>query len=477
MHTSTHTLARRAPILAAAASLLLAPCLFAQTPAPAAKDTPVAAAPAPDTGATVTPVVTRLEFEPDVIVFTATVSAGDTVPVRVEGQPKVFDTRVKKVSAKEVEIERFDGDYAHKMVLSRGSGHFSRVGDIEYLFEYPEAKASFSEGKATLSIRRMPENSLVRAATTEMDVALYTMRFGGGGIPELKKMLNKAFPKDSLVATDFVQATFLRSFYLRNVRLAEIGRTLEFLSEGKLKVEVVENAKSGNIWRIGSANPSVLAASVKTRSVSAPNLFSDKKALAEIQDDAERIERQRLDAFQVQGTNLRTATVRPLASQKIFVIIGDEEGVAGLEGFIKAAEQRLADAAAAKVAAFAANAPKICVVLTPHVFADAERANKLTESLNTMGNQLMELRMDIEKELGKDIIMRAPWAEARPRPEQKVFVLSGTEAGIAGMESLIKAAEQLAAEEDAKLSAAKAVIEDLKQQLGLAERTLVQEKT
>jgi hypothetical protein len=186
------------------------------------------------------------------------------------------------------------------------------------------------------------------------------------------------------------------------------------------------------------------------RSVSAPNLFSSDKALKETQRAGGEIEEMRLEMISRVGRSFRRTTMTPLASQKIFVIIGEEDGVAGLESFVKAAEQRLADAAAAKVAAFAANGPRIRAVLAPHVFADAERKERLMSSLEKMRNELMALRMDIEKVSGMDIIMQAPWAEARPRAEQKVFVLSGTEAGIAGMESLIKAAEQLAAEEDAR---------------------------
>jgi hypothetical protein len=44
-----------------------------------------------------------------------------------------------------------------------------------------------------------------------------------------------------------------------------------------------------------------------------------------------------------------------------------------------------------------------------------------------------------------------PWVEIAPSDAQKVFVLSGSEAAIAGMESLIRSAEQLAAEEDLRI--------------------------
>ena len=49
--TSTKTPALRAALLYAAGSLLLVPCLSAQTPAPAAKGAPVSASPEPGRGA------------------------------------------------------------------------------------------------------------------------------------------------------------------------------------------------------------------------------------------------------------------------------------------------------------------------------------------------------------------------------------------------------------------------------------------
>ena len=47
---SQRPVSRLAPILAAAAALLLAPCVYAQTPAPAVKEAPVSAVPAQDNG-------------------------------------------------------------------------------------------------------------------------------------------------------------------------------------------------------------------------------------------------------------------------------------------------------------------------------------------------------------------------------------------------------------------------------------------
>ena len=144
--------------------------------------------------------------------------------------------------------------------------------------------------------------------------------------------------------------------------------------------------------------------------------------------------------------------MRPLKSEKMFVIIGDEDGVAGLESLIKAAEQRLSNEVAAKVAAYTADAPKIRAVLAPHVFAEEGRRKQVIASLREVENSLKEIHALTKKVSGSENVP-VPWADSTPHPEQKIFVLRGTEAGIAGMESVIKAAEQLAAEEDEKIDA------------------------
>ncbi len=313
----------------------------------------------------------------------------------------------------------------------------------------------YAQPSAPAAIGALPADPLVpgRVANPapKNEAPLYNIKFEGGNMLEFSYVLRKMFPEDNFVIDDSERQLRMSGFELRNVRLAEIGRTVEFLTKGKYRVEIVDNGPAGNIWRIGLANPAALVASVKMRSVAAPRLFSDEKALAEIQEAAERMRMERLMMVEVFGGtegSHRGALLKPLASQKIFFILGDEDAVAGLESLVKAAEQRLADAAAA----FAADAPKVRAVLAPHVFADKQRTEKVINSLEEMRFRLARVSEEIRRATGSDAI-RLAWAEAHPHATQKVFMLIGTETAIAGMESLINAAEKLAAEEDAKVAA------------------------
>jgi hypothetical protein len=296
-----------------------------------------------------------------------------------------------------------------------------------------------------------------------LKVKLYTLKFDGGVLPELGNLLRETFPDDNFVIDGFDRQLALPPFELRKVRPEEIGRTLEFLTRGDYKVEIVSNEPIGNIWRIGPATKSAQAAAVKMRSVAAPSLFADEKALADIQESVREMEMRRLDMVGQEGGILRETRLVPLENQKIFVIIGDEEGVAGLESLIKAAEQRLAETANARAASLAANGPKMRAVLAPHVFAEEQRWKALMDEMQQMRVKWAEVNRELQSEVGPAGV-GLPWVDIDARKEQKVFVLIGAEASIAGMESMIKAAEQLAAEEDALMNAKMEAIRRAEQQ-------------
>ena len=323
----------------------------------------------------------------------------------------------------------------------------------------PAAKAPPAAGQSDPGTGNGTRSNL--AGTPSGDGAqLYTMKFDGGGIPELCDRLRTSMPGDSLVVSASAQGIELPGFELRNVRLAEIGRTMEFLSEGRLRVEVVEkdNPASGNIWRIGCRNAAEAAIPIKMRSVAAPHLFADEKQLKEVLEAAaEAVDRRRLEAAGVSRAaagNFRSAGVLPLKSQNVFVIIGDEDGVAGLESLIQATEQRLANAKAEKVEELLRGAPKMKAVAAPHLFANEPRLKRFINEVNVMSGELAEINDYRWTTAGFPAKSTPYWVNVHPREEQKVFMLLGNGDAITGMESLIKAAEQLAEKDDAKVDAA-----------------------
>ncbi len=536
----TRTHRPHAACLLSAAALLLAPGLRAQPdapkPAPAAEEdaqpkahsvrlkfVPAPADPARGNGANWSELHHFADDDPDVLMVMAHAGIGDSFPVQEKDQPKVMDVKIVSGNDDELELSfaPTEKPYPNDSVPKTMKVRRDKTGSIlfrgyRYLFSYPSVNIA-SDAKTTtdtpmLIVNRIPLNSAF-ATTTPAGTLLYSLRFSDhyneGRPGALESSLVVAFPRDSIVMSPSAENVRLPSFEVRNMKLKELAKTIEFLSEGKLTVEVVEKESDmpGNIWRIGGSRTLTAATgtiNLKMRSVAAPHLFSDAKKVERMMKDATAMEDRRLNLIANSGSvvngqlpRVSRTEIEPLPGQQVFVLIGTEEGVAGMESFIKAAEQlatdddakklalnmaddarheqefaakrageeakikvakqREAEEAAAKDALAAAIAPKIHAVAAPHLFASKERLERFTDEAKEMQSSWEALHQFLMKEAGINKLpgRMAGGINIQPRPGQKIFMLLGSEEGIAGMESLIKAAEQLAADEDAKILALK----------------------
>ena len=104
--------------------------------------------------------------------------------------------------------------------------------------------------------------------------------------------------------------------------------------------------------------------------------------------------------------------------------------------------------AAEKRALTTSLAPKMRAVVAPHLFANEERLEKIGQEFNTVQEAWNDVHTKLMEMLGID--SRRGGVCVEPHPKQKLFVLYGSEEGLAGMESLIQAAEKNAADEDAQ---------------------------
>lgn len=303
-----------------------------------------------------------------------------------------------------------------------------------------------------------PRRSPVQGAQSNA-TRLYSMKFLGRNVESLEQTLKAVFPKDNVVVAPSAKYVMLDSFEIRDVRLKELGKTIEFLSDGRLSVEIseMEEGAVGNIWRIGPKKTTGAreTPTLKMRSIAAPHLFKDEEQVGRLIKDTKNLEQIRLsrmeESVMVRGGDLfgvAQTKLEPLPQQKLFVIMGTEEGIAGVESFIKAAEQLAAEAAARKLALADSLAPKLRAVLAPHLFANPERLARVQDECNNVQEKWTKSQMDLMKMAGMDNPRGGISLE--PRREQKIFLLIGSDEGIAGMESLILAAERNAAEEDAQ---------------------------
>src|SRR4051812_24532608 len=130
---------------------------------------------------------------------------------------------------------------------------------------------------------------------------LYTVKFEGGRMAHFAELWKKGIPSDSIVMTESAERPRLPAFEIRYARLDEVARSVAFLSDGALTIEVVEGNQTTprNIWRIGTAASK--AASVKMRAVAAPNLFASEERVKSLLEESAMLEQLRLRAIEEVG--------------------------------------------------------------------------------------------------------------------------------------------------------------------------------
>ncbi len=202
----------------------------------------------------------------------------------------------------------------------------------------------------------------------------YSMKFDGGPMVRLKQVWTNAFTNDNFLIVASAENVDLPRFEIRDVLLPELARSIAFLSQGVLTVEVVDQSSlihhshqvagnedeaaeiikkiieaknGGNIWRITAS--STEAPTVKMRAVAAPHLFPGTGNITRLVKAAETLEQERLKLVQISSGVPRRDPSRnpltriiPLDDQKVVVLIGVEDGIAGIESFIQASEQAFA---------------------------------------------------------------------------------------------------------------------------------------
>lgn len=180
--------------------------------------------------------------------------------------------------------------------------------------------------------------------------SLYSMNFEGGSVSALKRVWMNAFTNDNFLITASAEQVDLPAFQMRDMSLTELARSIAFLSQGALTVEVVERnvGVPGNIWRVARPSQEALSQKVKMRAVAAPHLFANKETLSRFLQEAQTVQRQVADTFAYLEKlenlmPLMSAQIKPLEGQRVFVLVGTEEGISGLESLIKAAEQTAAE--------------------------------------------------------------------------------------------------------------------------------------
>jgi hypothetical protein len=181
-----------------------------------------------------------------------------------------------------------------------------------------------------------------RASSSSVRGAVvYSIRFPGGTASDFFKFLrSNGFTNDTILIAGGAGEIYVPDFTIKNVRLKEIAKSVEFVAEGKLTVEVVEEGEASdvNIWRIKLAeapNP------IRTKACPVPHLLGSPNGVARLQNLAEEVSQaliKEATQFSPDPKRLTRGQIHILAEQKIVVVIGADAYVEALSSALAAAE-------------------------------------------------------------------------------------------------------------------------------------------
>ncbi|HUR46222.1 MAG TPA: hypothetical protein VMZ27_10135 [Candidatus Saccharimonadales bacterium] len=186
--------------------------------------------------------------------------------------------------------------------------------------------------------------SYVRAASSSVVThkAVYSVRFLGGTASAFFNFLRtNGFASDTFVFAGKAADVSIPEFTLNNVRLREVATSLEVITEGQLKVEVLEQGVESdvNVWRIQFGEG---ATRVKTRACALPHLLANKTGEERVESIVSSVRDTLEMEIRNQGRNgdrLLSGHARTLAPEKIVVVVGTEMYVEGIALALEAAER------------------------------------------------------------------------------------------------------------------------------------------
>jgi hypothetical protein len=190
-----------------------------------------------------------------------------------------------------------------------------------------------------------PAAEVIRSESSILKgLQVYSISFPGGTASEFFKfMRTNGFANDTILFAGRADEVYVPDFTVRNVRLKEVAKSVEFVTEGKLVVEMVEQLEAGdvNIWRVKLADRTS-GSQLKTKACALPHLLVGAKAKEHVQEIVKKV----FGALAVGADSLYPHQSLPppgnatiLESEKIVVAVGSEAYVEAMASALEAAEK------------------------------------------------------------------------------------------------------------------------------------------
>jgi hypothetical protein len=198
-----------------------------------------------------------------------------------------------------------------------------------------------AQTQGQLTERPAPPSRPVSSGNSVMvkNATVYSIQFPGGTAGDFFEFLRtNGFVSDNVLFAGKAASTQISSFTLRHVRLTDIGKALELLSEGRLSVEVVEKGEQSdeNIWRIKVAPDT---AKVVTRSCAMPHFLRRPDAVDRLEPIVNAAERELEKGLIMAGGLKRSGHTHMMGPEKIVIVVGPVEYVDAVSSALEAAEK------------------------------------------------------------------------------------------------------------------------------------------
>ena len=170
---------------------------------------------------------------------------------------------------------------------------------------------------------------------------VYSIKFPGGSAADFFEFLRtNGFANDNVLFAGRAARIHIPPFSVRHVRLKDVAKSIELVSEGRLNVEIVEKGVQSdeNIWRIRASDE---ALPIRTKTCAMPNFFNRRGPNAELRipvivEAVEKVLGQQLD---ISGRTHENGSAHVLGEQKIVVVVGPDQYVEAVSSALEAAEK------------------------------------------------------------------------------------------------------------------------------------------
>lgn len=203
---------------------------------------------------------------------------------------------------------------------------------------------SAAQGGAVGDVKLPQQAARVSRSGTINDRYVYTIDFPGGPVASFAQFWKtNGFAGDNILMVGPVDRVYLPKFTINSAHLSEIGKSIEFVSEKRVRIEIAEGDMGGaNIWRI-SASLDEASEQVKVRACPAPSFLSRP-------DGSERMERLLSETNEIwmeqirerKGPSRNPGMFRILQRERIVVAAGSQDYVDAVASVIEAAEKAIA---------------------------------------------------------------------------------------------------------------------------------------